>query len=70
MPGQAIHVAFGKATGKTSAAPEDEYDVHGAGAMRSDPVAGDPDCCSEGRGPQNDTIRIYNYARAVRNADP
>ena len=31
MPGQAVYVAFGKATGKTSARPEDEYDVHGAG---------------------------------------
>jgi len=33
MPGQAIYVAFGPATGKTPAAPEDEYDVHGAGVM-------------------------------------
>lgn len=70
MVGQAVYIAFGKATGKISASPEDEYDVHGAGAMRSDPVAGDPDCCLEGRGPQNDTIRIYNYSRAVRTIDP
>jgi hypothetical protein len=70
MPGQVIYVAFGKATGKTSAAPEDEYDVHGAGAMRSDPASGDPNCCLEGRGPQSDTIRIFNYSRAVRNVSP
>ncbi len=67
MPGQAVYIAFGKATGKTSARPEDEYDVHGAGALRSDPMVGDPACFLEGQGPQRDTIRIYNYARCVRN---
>ena len=66
-PGQAVYVAFGKGTGKTSARPEDEYDVHGAGSMRSDPMEGDPSCYLEGRGPQRDTIRIYNYVRLVRN---
>ncbi len=44
----------------------DEYDVHGAGAMRSDPMVGDPSCYLEGAGPQKDTIRIHNYARCVR----
>jgi hypothetical protein len=66
MPGQAVYIAFGKATGKTSARPEDEYDVHGAGAMRSDPMAGDPACYLEGQGPQKDAVRIYNYVRPVR----
>lgn len=66
FPGQAVYIAFGKATGKTSAAPEDEYDVHGAGAMRSDPMEGDPACYLEGQGPQKDTVRIFNYARCVR----
>lgn len=70
MPGQAVYVAFGKATGRTSARPEDEYDVHGAGAMRSDPMVGDPACYLEGGGPQKDAIRIYNYARAVRKIGP
>jgi hypothetical protein len=42
-------------------------DVHGAGAQRSDPKAGDPRIFSRGRGPQGDVIRIYNYARLVRN---
>ena len=70
LPGQAVYVAFGKATGKTSARPEDEYDVHGAGAMRSDPMVGDPACYLEGGGPQKDTIRIYNYVRAVRRIGP
>jgi hypothetical protein len=69
LPGQAVYLAFGKATGKTSASPEDEYDVHGAGAMRSDPMVGDPACYREGAGPQKDTIRIYNSVRAVRTLD-
>lgn len=66
FPGQAVYIAFGKGTGKTSARPEDEYDVHGAGSMRSDPMAGDPACYLEGQGPQKDTVRIYNYSRCVR----
>ena len=42
-------------------------DVHGAGAQRSDPKAGDPAMFPHGRGPQGDVIRIYNYVRLVRN---
>jgi len=42
-------------------------DVHGAGAQRSDPKAGDPKRFPHGRGPQGDVIRIYNYVRLVRN---
>ena len=41
-------------------------DVHGAGAQRSDPKAGDPAMFPHGRGPQGDIIRIYNYVRLVR----
>ena len=41
-------------------------DVHGAGAQRSDPKAGDPANFPHGRGPQGDVIRIYNYVRLVR----
>jgi hypothetical protein len=41
-------------------------DVHGAGAQRSDPKAGDPAMFPRGRGPQGDVIRIYNYVRLVR----
>jgi len=44
-------------------------DVHGAGAQRSDPKAGDPSEYSEGHGPQGDAIRIYNYVRLVRYAN-
>jgi hypothetical protein len=45
-------------------------DVHGAGAQRSDPKAGDPAQFPHGRGPQGDVIRIFNYVRCVRNAAP
>ena len=41
-------------------------DVHGAGAQRSDPKAGNPNEFPYGRGPQGDVIRIYNYVRCVR----
>jgi hypothetical protein len=43
-------------------------DVHGAGAQRSDPKAGDPARFPHGRGPQGDTIHIYNYVRCIRDA--
>ena len=41
-------------------------DIHGAGAQRSDPKAGDPAMFPHGRGPQGDVIRIANYVRLVR----
>ena len=41
-------------------------DVHGAGAQRSDPKAGDPKVFPHGRGPQGDVIRIFNFVRLVR----
>jgi len=47
----------------------DDYqfsDVHGAGAQRSDPKAGDPARFPHGRGPQGDAIRINNFVRCVR----
>ncbi|MGD0060914.1 MAG: DUF1566 domain-containing protein [Verrucomicrobiia bacterium] len=59
--------------GPPDAGPEDgdhgDYhfvDVHGAGAQRSDPKAGDPAMFPHGRGPQGDVIRIYNFVRLVR----
>jgi hypothetical protein len=64
MPGAAgAYVAFGRAMGYMNNA---WLDVHGAGAQRSDPKSGDPADYPTGRGPQGDTIRIYNYARCVR----
>lgn len=44
-------------------------DVHGAGAQRSDPKAGDPSEFPSGNGPQGDAVRIYNYVRLVRNVE-
>ena len=42
-------------------------DVHGAGAQRSDPKAGDASEYASGHGPQGDAVRILNYIRLVRN---
>jgi hypothetical protein len=61
----AAYVAFGRAMGYMNGA---WIDVHGAGAQRSDPKAGNPAAFPQGRGPQGDAIRIYNYVRAVRDA--
>ena len=44
-------------------------DVHGAGAQRSDPKAGDPKMFPHGRGPQGDSIHIFNHVRLVRGGD-
>ena len=62
----AAYVAFGRAMGYMNG---QWIDVHGAGCQRSDPKAGDPADYPEGRGPQGDAIRIYNYVRLVRNTD-
>jgi len=59
-------VAFGRAMGYMDGAWRD---VHGAGAQRSDPKAGDPADYPTGNGPQGDAIRIYNYVRLMRDAN-
>ena len=66
--GAAVYVCFGEAFGYMGppGAPKRKLDVHGAGAQRSDPKAGDPAQFPTGRGPQGDEIRIYNYVRCVR----
>ncbi len=68
----AVYVAFGQAMGyfappgPQERGQEPKYmDVHGAGAQRSDPKAGNPDDYPHGFGPQGDDRRIYNYARCV-----
>ena len=61
----AAYIAFGRAMGYLD---NTWQDVHGAGAQRSDPKTGNPDDYPYGRGPQGDAIRIYNYARCVRDA--
>ncbi|MBK7631731.1 MAG: DUF1566 domain-containing protein [Ignavibacteriales bacterium] len=62
--GFAAYVSFGRAMGYMDARWQD---VHGAGAQRSDPKAGNPNQYPTGNGPQGDAIRIYNYVRCVRN---
>ncbi|NDV25251.1 DUF1566 domain-containing protein [Desulfovibrio sp. JC010] len=67
-PSHASYVAFGRAWGyfgPPSSSKKTWMDVHGAGAQRSDPKSGDPDDYPNGRGPQGDDIRIYNYVRCV-----
>ena len=62
---QRAYVTFGRAMGYMNST---WVDVHGAGAQRSDPKAGNPADYPTGNGPQGDAIRIYNYVRLVRDA--
>ena len=59
----AAYVAFGRSLGNING----WTDIHGAGSQRSDPKTGNPDDYADGFGPQGDAVRIYNYARLVRN---
>ncbi len=59
----AVYVSFGRSLGYMNGR---WVDIHGAGAQRSDPKAGDPANYPTGRGPQGDAIRIDNFARCVR----
>lgn len=61
----AVYLAFGQAYGLPDG---NLIDVHGAGAQRSDPKAGDAGEYSAGRGSagQEDQVRIENYVRCVR----
>jgi hypothetical protein len=64
-----VYVAFGRALGfmeDRRTGRKQLMDVHGAGAQRSDPKAGDASKFPTGRGPQGDVIRIDNYVRCVR----
>ncbi len=79
----AVYLAFGRATGWQKATPAATcytlYDVHGAGAQRSDPkessglVVIGTACnggTAYGRGPQGDALRNSDYVRLVRDANP
>jgi hypothetical protein len=61
--GFAVYVCFGQAFGTMQGKT---MNVHGAGAQRSDPKAGDPSAWAAGNGPQGDEVRILNYVRCVR----
>lgn len=67
---RAVYIAFGEALGFMEGPPGSGnytlWDVHGAGAQRSDVKVGDPDSFPIGQGPQGDVQRIYNYVRLVR----
>ncbi len=76
MPGDdggfAVYIAFGEALGwmmTPDSTSWELWDVHGAGAQRSDPKTGDPSQYPHGHGPQGDVVRIYNFVRCVRNSD-
>jgi len=64
------YFAFGEALGWMEAPPGSGsyvlWDVHGAGAQRSDPKIGDPANWPLGNGPQGDVVRIFNHVRCVR----
>ena len=60
---EAVYIAFGRAMGYVDGA---WTDIHGAGAQRSDPKAGNPADYPQGKGSQGDAVRILNYARCVR----
>jgi hypothetical protein len=66
---QAVYICFGRAMGWMGRPGQHQrqfMNVHGAGAQRSDPKSGDPSRFPQGRGPQGDDVRIYNYVRCVR----
>jgi arylsulfatase A-like enzyme len=67
----AVYLCFGQAYGWMPVPPNQtntyvRYDVHGAGAQRSDPKSGTPLLEAPGHGPQGDDLRIYNFVRCVR----
>jgi hypothetical protein len=69
---QAVYVCFGQSMGymgRPGASEKQRMNVHGAGAQRSDPKSGDPRQFPQGRGPQGDDVRIYNYVRCVRGGE-
>ncbi|RWX52030.1 hypothetical protein VU01_10499 [Candidatus Electrothrix marina] len=62
---KAVYIAFGEAQGKME--PDYVlYDVHGAGAQRSDPKSGDSGDFPDYMGPQGDVRYMMNYVRCVR----
>jgi arylsulfatase A-like enzyme len=64
-----VYICFGRSLGfmKGRRGGQSQLlDVHGAGAQRSEPKAGDPSRYPEGRGPQGDVMRFFNMVRCVR----
>jgi hypothetical protein len=67
----AVYAAIGPAMGYMETPPGSGQrrwlDVHGAGAMRSDPKTATPGAFPQGFGPQGDDIRGHNHVLCVRN---
>lgn len=64
----AVYISFGRALGYMTDPKfniKSLIDVHGAGSQRSDPKSGTSSRFFQGRGPQGDVVRIYNFARCV-----
>lgn len=59
----AVYVCFGEGIGKMF---DEILDVHGAGAVRSDPKTGQISNYPDYFGPQGDERRVFNYVLAVR----
>ncbi len=73
----ACYICFGRAMGYFTGFGLGWTDIHGAGCQRSDPKPKSFSAFTQnGTGyynanaPQGDAVRIYNYARLVRNAEP
>lgn len=68
MGGMGMHPGMGPPPmgGSGSGGKMTLTDVHGAGAQRSSPKAGDESRLPKGAGPQGDVLRINNFARCVR----
>lgn len=62
----ASYVAFGEAQGQMNG---QLLDVHGAGAVRSDPKSGAQSAYPSYFGPQGDVRYVYNYVLAVRDME-
>jgi hypothetical protein len=60
---EGAYIPFGRAMAKLDGVWQD---VHGAGSQKSDVMVGSPANYPNGRGPQFDAVRIYNYVRLVR----
>jgi hypothetical protein len=73
IPQAAVYLTFGCAWGWMEQPPNSGnyvlWNVHGAGAQRSDFKSGNPANWPHGHGPQGDVVRIYNYVLCVRNAN-
>jgi len=63
----AAYMSFGRAIGSMDSG-NNGLDVHGAGAQRSDPKTGNAADYPQSHGPQGDALRVFNYARLVRDA--